>query len=90
MGSIVCSEKKIVFEGIINESEVAPLREFLNSNAPETIEFDFLACKDMHTAIIQVLLAYRHLYSAEYVFSEDNDTYRKTLEGFFLSDNDTN
>jgi hypothetical protein len=84
-------DKKLVFEGIVNENEVQKLREYLNSNAPDTLEFNFETCKDMHTAVLQVVLAYKHLYNAEYKFPSDETlAYRDTLEGFFLSDDNTN
>lgn len=90
MGALIFEDKKVIFEGIVNEGEVPRLREFLNSNAPEVIEFDFEKCRDVHTAILQVVLAYKYLYQAIYLFPQDNFAYKTTLNGFFLSDNNTN
>ena len=90
MGSIIYEDSRIKFEGIISENEVAPMREHLNLVAPNVIDFDFVECKDLHTSILQIIVAYKGLYKAKFSFAEEPSTYQKMLEGFYLSDNDIN
>lgn len=89
MGEIMYEETKVSFEGIINENEVQTMREQLNLIAPQKVDFNFTKCKDIHTTILQIIVAYKGLYDAEFTFGENMTTYQKMLEGFYLSDNDT-
>ncbi len=90
MGSIIYEDNRVKFEGVINENEISPMREHLNLVAPNVIDFDFVECKDLHTSILQVIVAYKELYEAKFNFGQEPSTYQKMLEGFYLSDNDTN
>ena len=90
MGSVIYEDDKIKFESVINENEVAKMRDHLNLRAPNRVEFDFIDCKDLHTSILQVIASYKGLYEANFNFSEEVSTYQKMLEGFYISDNDTN
>ncbi len=90
MSEIIYEENSIIFSGIINENEVSQLREHLNLIAPQKVTFDFSQCKDLHTIILQIIVAYKSLYEADYIFDENITTYQKMLKGFYLSDNDIN
>lgn len=90
MGEIIYQEDEIIFEGIINENEVSKMREHLNLIAPKKVTFDFNKCKDIHTTILQIIVAYKALYEAEFIFSGSMSTYQKMLQGFYLSDNNIN
>ena len=80
--AMVIDDSNVVFEGVIYEDEVVPLREHLQTKAPDELNFSFGACEDVHTAIVQQILAYKMLYSANFSFGDETKTYQKLLEGF--------
>jgi len=79
---MIIDDVNITFDGVIYEDEVVVLREHLQTKAPEELKFSFEACEDVHTAVVQQILAYKMLYSAQYTFGEDKKIYQKLLEGF--------
>jgi len=80
--AMVIDNTNITFEGVIYEDEVVSLREHLQTKAPDTLDFLFSECEDVHTAVVQQILAYKMLYSANFSFGDDKKTYQKLLEGF--------
>jgi hypothetical protein len=77
---------KIICEGIVAEGWVVPLKNFLESIAPAKVTVDLTTCKDMHTAIAQLLIAYAGMYGVEYNFSDGNFAYKSLLQGAKLID----
>ncbi len=74
------------FEGVIYEDVIASLREMMQNSAPEELTFNFSTCDDLHLAVIQVLLAYKKLYTCSYIFGDDVKIYQKVLTGFHTSE----
>jgi hypothetical protein len=72
--------------GIVNDNEVPELREYLKNNAPSKLTFDFSECRDVHTAILQVIFAYKGLHDCDYVFKDGEiNAFKKALDGFRAS-----
>lgn len=72
--------------GIVNDNEVASLRSFLVSTAPKKVHFDFSECKDIHTAILQIVFAYKSLHECEFTFKNGSEqAYKKAIDGFRVS-----
>jgi hypothetical protein len=68
---------------IVNDNEVPDLREYFNKTAPAKVTFDFTECRDIHTAILQVIFAYKADNEVECVFKDDEvAAYKKALDGF--------
>ncbi len=78
------------FEGVIYEDEVVKIRDFFQQSAPEPVSCDFALCDDIHTAVLQTLMAYQKLYACSYTFGSEPKMYQKVLEGFELSENHCN
>jgi|SaaInl8_150m_RNA_FD_contig_21_2485329_length_343_multi_17_in_0_out_0_1 hypothetical protein len=72
----------IVFEGLISEADIVPLRDQLMEVAPATIKFELTECTDMHMSIIQLIGAYSTLYSAEFSDLSHNRAYELALKNF--------
>jgi hypothetical protein len=71
---------------IVNDNEVPELREFFKNSAPAKITFDFSECRDIHTAILQVIFAYKALHEVECTFKEnEHAAFKKALDGFRVS-----
>jgi hypothetical protein len=81
MGTII-DDKNVLFEGVIYEDDVVVLRDHLQIQAPEVINFNFKKCDDIHLAMLQLIFAYKKMYSCEYSFSDDEKLYKKVLLGF--------
>lgn len=79
---MVKEDNKVVFEGVVYEDEIITLRDFLQECSPSTVKFDFTECNDLHMGIIQVVLAYKKLYDAEYQFGDERKLYQLVFEGF--------
>ncbi|MCH9813678.1 MAG: hypothetical protein K0U47_07005 [Epsilonproteobacteria bacterium] len=82
MSAITYNENKALFEGNVFEDEVLALRAFLQSKTKEQLSFDLTSCQDMHTAIVQQLLAFKTAYDCEFIYGDKTKTYAMALEGF--------
>lgn len=76
------NENGIVFNGVVYEDSIVPIRDYLQSSSPNSLEFDFRGCDDIHLGALQLLLAYKRLYSAEFVFSDATKGFVKMCDGF--------
>ncbi len=85
--SMKIEESKVTFDSVIYEDEIEPLREYLQTRAPESVDFDFSACDDLHLAVMQLIMAYKKLYTCSYEFGDKDKLYKMTLEGFNISEN---
>lgn len=81
-------ESKVVFNGNVNENEVMALRTFLQQHKESMLTFDFANCNDVHTAVLQLILAFKLLYQSEFVFDAQYLPYRMAIEGFKADEND--
>lgn len=79
--AVTFDNNRVTFEGLVNEGEIAPLKEHLKAHAPASLEFDFKECGDLHTGVIQVLCAYRLTHGCDWVFNEEDSAYKKALKG---------
>lgn len=87
---ITMNDNSVVFESVIYENELAPLRDYLQEVAPAVLNLNFEACQDAHMAILQLILAYKKTYDCEYHFGENVTMYEKVLKGFDLSEDHCN
>lgn len=83
--SMIMENYTVTFSGVTYEDEIGALRDYLQLSSPEHLLFDFSECDDLHLGIIQLLLAYKKLYSAEYRFGSYEKLYQKVCEGFETS-----
>ena len=84
--SIVMENNSVIFTGVTYEDEIVALREYLQMSGPASILFDFSQCDDIHLGVLQLVLAYKKLYSAEFRFGEDKKLYQAVCEGFESSE----
>ena len=80
-------DNTITFEGVVYEDVIADIREVMQNSAPDGLTFDFSMCDDLHLAVLQVLMAYKKLYTCSYDFGDKEKLYKMTLEGFNISEN---
>lgn len=76
------NENGIVFNGVVYEDSIVPIRDYLQSSSPNALEFDLRECDDIHLGALQLLLAYKRLYSAEFLFLDRNKGFVKMCDGF--------
>jgi hypothetical protein len=75
-------QNSIKSKGVINDNELVELRDFLQKSSPNKVEVDLTECFDIHTAIIQIFIAYGALYEIDFHFANDNKSaYKKALDG---------
>lgn len=80
--SMMMENNTVVFSGVTYEDEIVALRDFLQLSSPSEVLFDFSECDDVHLAVLQLVLAYKKLYTAQYRFGADEKLYQKVCEGF--------
>lgn len=84
--SLVMDNTTLTFSGVTYEDEIPTLRDYLQLSSPAHLIFDFVECDDLHLGILQLLLAYKKRYSAEYRFGTHEKLYQKVCEGFETSE----
>ncbi len=87
--AIIYEDDKIRFEKRVYENELEDLKKHLDG-LKKAITVDLTACDDLHGSVVQLLLAYKTLYSCQFEFSEQPSTYKMALEGFRSVENDCN
>lgn len=80
--AMVMENYSVVFTGVTYEDEIVALRDYLQLSSPEPILFDFTEGDDVHLGILQLILAYKKLYTGEYRFGTYEKLYQKVCEGF--------
>jgi len=85
--SITYEKNEAIFTSVIYEDEVVPFRDFLQEKSGEELELDFSECDDIHLAVIQLIMAYKKIYSCNYKFSNEKKLFQRVLEGFDTSEN---
>lgn len=88
--AITYEKSEATFSAVIYEDEVVSLRDFLQTNAPQEINFNFVECEDLHLAILQLIMAYKKNYSCSYEFGENVKLFETVLKGFDPSENHCN
>jgi hypothetical protein len=76
----------ITFSGVVYEDEIVALRDFLQMVSPSEIMVDFTACDDIHLGVLQLILGYKKLYDANFVYGNELKLYQKVCEGFDISE----
>ena len=84
--SISMENNTVTFSGVTYEDEIGELRDYLQLSSPESILFDFTECDDVHLGILQLVLAYKKLYAAQYRFGMYEKLYQKICEGFEVTE----
>lgn len=84
--SILMENNTVIFSGVTYEDEIGALRDYLQLSSPEPILFDFSECDDLHLGILQLVLAYKKLYAAQYRFGMYEKLYQKICEGFDVTE----
>lgn len=87
--AVECKENNIVLSGSIFENELLPIRTFLDTNKAD-IKVNCSACKDMHGAVIQLLLAHKAIHGCDFIFSDEKFLYQQVIEGFRTVEDDCN
>lgn len=75
-------DNTVMLEGVVYEDEIVPLRDFLQAKAPEGVVFDLSGCDDVHLGILQVILSYAKMYTADFRFPVEPKLFQKVCEGF--------
>lgn len=76
----------VTFSGVVYEDEIVALRDFLQMTSPAEIMVDFTACDDIHLGVLQLILGYKKLYGASYVYGYEIKLYQKLCEGFEITE----
>lgn len=76
----------VTFSGVVYEDEIGALRDFLQMTSPAEIIVDFTACDDIHLGVLQLILGYKKLYGASYVYGYEIKLYQKLCEGFEITE----
>jgi len=72
----------VIFSGVIYEDEIVALRDHLQMASPSVITVDFTACDDIHLGALQLILGYKKLYGANFLYGYEIKMYQKVCEGF--------
>lgn len=72
----------VTFSAVVYEDEIVPLRDFLQMASPSEITVDFTQCDDIHLGVLQLVLGYKKLYGANFLFGDEMKLYQKVCEGF--------
>lgn len=76
----------VTFSSVVYEDEIVPLRDFLQMASPAPIHVDFTACDDIHLGALQLILGYKKLYGATFVYGYEIKLYQKVCEGFEVTE----
>ena len=76
----------VTFSGVVYEDEIVPLRDYLQMVSPSEITVDFSACDDIHLGVLQLILGYKKLYGASYLYGDEIKLYQKLCEGFEITE----
>ncbi|HEX5670390.1 MAG TPA: hypothetical protein VFX66_02545 [Sulfuricurvum sp.] len=82
----IMENNTVTFSAVVYEDEIVPLRDFLQMASPSEITVDFTACDDIHLGVLQLILGYKKLYGASFVYGSDMKLYQKVCEGFETSE----
>jgi len=84
--SMIMENYTVAFSGVTYEDEIVVLRDYLQLSSPFPLLFDFSECDDIHLGILQLVLAYKKLYAAEFRFGMHEKLYQKVCEGFEITE----
>jgi len=82
-------DNTVTFTGSIFEDTLITLQSSLNDNK-KALTFDCTECKDLHGAIIQLIVAHNAVYGGNFIFSSEPKLYQKAIEGFHSVEDDCN
>jgi hypothetical protein len=80
--SLTFNDTTVMLEGLIAESDIIPLRDYLMQIAPQELQFNTTDCSDMHMSIIQLLGAYKTTYGATFSDLSQRRAYEIALANF--------
>ncbi|HIP60447.1 MAG TPA: hypothetical protein EYH01_08485 [Campylobacterales bacterium] len=82
MSAVVYEGNRAILNGNVFEDELVGLRSFIRENGENAITFNLSACNDMHTAIVQLLVAAKATKECEFTFSDKTKPFAMAIEGF--------
>lgn len=82
----IIENNTVTFSAVVYEDEIVPLRDFLQMASPAEITVDFTACDDIHMGVLQLILGYKKLYDANFIYGKEIKLYQKVCEGFDISE----
>lgn len=82
MAAVEYNDTTVTFDGNIFEDEIIGIRAYLQQKKESVITFDLSSCNDLHTAVIQLLLAFKKQCSASFVYPNEEKVFVKALAGF--------
>lgn len=82
MSAVIYDGSKAMLNGNVFEDELVGMRSFIQNNSDQLLSFDLSACNDMHTAIVQLLVAAKATKSCEFIFSDHTKPFVMAIEGF--------
>ncbi|NWF65940.1 MAG: hypothetical protein HXX81_00555 [Campylobacterales bacterium] len=88
MAQVEYQGNKIIFNDIVNENFIIEVRDYLKSL--DNAIFDLSNCKDLHTAILQIVVVFKALKSGEFILPDEDFAFKKAILGFDICENDIN
>jgi len=82
MSAVTYDGNKVVLDGNVFEDEVIGLRDFINKHCEQNITFDLQKCSDMHTAVVQLLLACKAICSCDFILNDRTKPFAMAIDGF--------
>jgi hypothetical protein len=82
MSAVIYEGNRATLNGNVFEDEIIGLRSFIQENSDNTLSFDLNSCSDMHTAIVQLLVAAKATKSCEFTFLDKTKPFAMAIEGF--------
>ncbi len=82
MSAVIYEGNKATLNGNVFEDELVGLRSFMQDNGESALSFDLSSCSDMHTAIVQLLVAAKATKDCEFIFSDKSKPFAMAIEGF--------
>lgn len=82
MSAVVYEGNRAILNGNVFEDELVGLRSFIQENSDNAISFDLSACNDMHTAIVQLLVAAKATKTCEFTYTDKTKPFAMAIEGF--------
>ena len=82
MSAVIYEGSSAIFNGNVFEDELIELRSFIQKNSDKSITFNLSTCSDMHTAVVQLLVAAKATTSSKFVHGNLTKPFVMAIEGF--------
>ena len=74
---------KITMTDFVDENNLSDILEYLRGAISQRVVVDMVDCNDIHTSILQTLLAYHLLYGCDFILPKEKKSFVLAIEGFF-------